>query len=129
MAEARPEDLAQFGHVLATLQVRLTGDDGHHPHVPGIVGIGQGLDRLIQLLVRLRVRRDQGHVPELARIRDRLPERDQALQVALLAQQAFELAPAAVCRHLVPRRLKLLHADSNAFDDAGQVIQARLRVR
>ena len=70
--EPRPEDLAQLGDVLATLDVRLAGDDRDHPPVARVVGVGERLDRLVELLVRLRVGRDEGDVPELARIRQRV---------------------------------------------------------
>ena len=72
MQELRAEDLAQLGHVLTTLEVGLASDDGDHPHVDRIVGVGQCLDGLVELFVWLRVSRNQRHVPDLPRVRDRL---------------------------------------------------------
>ena len=122
------EDLAQLGHVLAALQIRLAGDDRDHPQVARVVRLGQGLDRLVELLVGLGVGRDEGHVPELARIRDRLPECDQAFQVALLVDEPAKLAPSAVSCQLVPGSLHLGRPDTDTLDQVGQFFKALLGI-
>ena len=61
--ELGTEHFTKLGHVLAALQIGLSGDDGNHSQVARIVGIRESLDRLVQLLVWLRVCRDQSDVP------------------------------------------------------------------
>jgi len=92
--EAAAEDLSQAGHVLTTGRVRLAGDDRDHPPAGRPVGLGQGPDGLEQLLVRLGVGRDQGHVPEAIRVRHRVaPPGEEPEEVLALGAQAAQLAP------------------------------------
>ena len=55
------------------LEVRLAGDDRDHQPVARIVGLGQRADRLVQLLERLGVGRDEGDVEQPARVGDGAP--------------------------------------------------------
>ena len=82
------EQLPQPGDVLAALRVRLAGDDRDHLPLARPVGLGQGADRLVQLLVRLGVGRDQRDVPQPVRVRERLatPGQQPFDRLALLAQ-------------------------------------------
>src|SRR5450759_3086079 len=128
VAERRAKRLAQFGHVLATLKIRLTGDDRDHPQVSREVGIRQRLDSLIELLVRLRIGWDEGDVPELTRVRDRLLEGKQPLHAALLPDQAQYLATSALGGQLVAGSLQFSRAQLDARDQVGQLIVASLGV-
>ncbi len=107
VAELRPEELTQLGHVLAALEIRLAGDDRDHPHVFGIVRLGERFDRLVELLVRLGVGGNERHMPELVRIRQLLVQGHDSLEAALLLDQPVELPPAASRRELVARRVEL----------------------
>ena len=129
VAELRPEDVAQLGHVLAALEVRLAGDDGHHPHVARVVRVGQGLDGLIELLVWLGVCRDEGDVPDLARIRERLAQADKPREAALLVHQPVQLAPPAVCSRLVSGGIEFRDPDADALDQTRKLVMSALRIR
>ena len=128
MEELRSEYGPQLGYVLATLQVRLAGDDRDHPSVARVVRVREGLHCLVELLVRLRVCRDQSHVPDLARIRQRLVEVDDPLQIPLLVQELAELPAAALSRRLVTRMRELGDARTHLLREPGQLIEAFLRV-
>ena len=67
MQELVAEDLAQPGDVLAAGRVRLAGDDRDHLPLTRPVRLGERADRLVQLLVRLGVGRDERHVAEPVR--------------------------------------------------------------
>jgi hypothetical protein len=126
--ELTAEDLAQPGHVLPALKVRLASDDGHHAHVARVVGGGQGLDGLVELLVGLGVGGDQRHVPDLPRVRDRLAASDQTLELALLIDQPAQLAAPAGGRGLISRPAQLGGSQGDRGHQAGQAGQAGLRI-
>src|ERR1035437_4621202 len=72
-----------------------------------VVRIGESLARLVELLVRLRIGRDKCHMPELARIWERLVEVDQPLQVSLLFDEPAKLATPTFGSQLAARCLQL----------------------
>ena len=126
--ERRAEGFTELCHILAALEIRLAGDDRDHPQVARVVCIRQRLDGLVQLLVRLGVCRDEGNVPELTGIRDRLLQGKQPLQAALLSDEAQNLAPSALGGQLVAGSVQFSGANLDALDQVGQLATASLRV-
>ena len=103
------EQLTEPSHVLPSGVVGLAGDDRDHDPVAGVVGLGQGADRLVQLLERLGVGRHERDVEQSSGIRQRLapPGKDPG-ELAPLAIEPSELAPPTDDGEALTRSLELV---------------------
>ena len=132
VAETRPEDLPQPDHVLAALEVGLAGDDRDHLEVARKVGLGQCLDGLVQLFIGLGVCRNQGDVPDLAWVRQRLSRGGQPQHAAQVASFGDEppLLPLPASRgQLVARSAQLRDTPIDELDQAWQLVVTGLWIR